>query len=153
MTVAAGFSLLGHLELDFEEEDMLGISDLARPTEPEHTPSISRAISIPHVPPQVPLVLDSNLPFFFPLPPALRSRFSSMRNKPQDIFSLFPYGGQEGDRGGEPFFRTQSTSEIHSQWEDQKNALTKEWKARWRDASKGKRGRDERMYSTEGNWS
>ncbi|KAG1738445.1 uncharacterized protein EDB91DRAFT_461389 [Suillus paluster] len=138
----AGFSLLGHLDLDFEEEDVLGISDLTHPAQPDHALPHPHAVSIAHEQLQVHPTLDPNFPFFFPLPPALRSRSSSTRNTPQDIFSLFPYAGKE-DRSGEPFFRTQTTSEIHSQWEAQKGALTKEWKARWREASKGRRGRDE----------
>ncbi|KAG0702710.1 hypothetical protein DFH29DRAFT_804512 [Suillus ampliporus] len=139
----AGFSLLGHLDLDFEEEDVLGISALTHTTQPDHALPLPHAVSIPHEQPQAHPTLDPNFPFFFPLPPALRSRSSSTRNTPQDIFSLFPYEGVHKDRGGEPFFRTQTTSEIHSQWEAQKGALTREWKARWREASKGKRGRDE----------
>ncbi|KAG1736534.1 hypothetical protein EDB19DRAFT_1029102 [Suillus lakei] len=135
----AGFSLLGHLDLDFEEEDMLGISDLSHPTQPDHALPLPHAVSIPHEQPQAHPTLDPNFPFFFPLPPTLRSRSSNTRNTPQDIFSLFPHGG----RSDEPFSRTQTTSEIHSQWEAQKGALTREWKARWREASKGKRGRDE----------
>ncbi|KAG2132958.1 hypothetical protein DEU56DRAFT_422192 [Suillus clintonianus] len=137
----AGFSLLGHLDLDFEEEDILGISDLPHLTQPDHALALPHAVSIPREQPQVHPTLDPNFPFFFPLPSTLRSRSSNTRNTPQDIFSLFPCGKQ--DRSGEPFSRTQNTSEIHSQWEAQKGALTREWKARWREASKGKRGRDE----------
>ena len=142
-SIAAGFSLLGHLDLDFEEEDVPGISELTHPAEPEHALSVSRTISIPHEQPQAPLTLDSSLPFFFPLPPALRLRSSTANNKPQDIFSQFPCGGQEKDESGEPFFRTRSTPEIYSQWEAQKGALTREWKTRWREATKRKRGREE----------
>ncbi|KAG1853890.1 hypothetical protein DFJ58DRAFT_788800 [Suillus subalutaceus] len=138
----AGFSLLGHLDLGFEEEDMLGISDLPHPSQPHHAlpPHVTSA---PHEQPQAHPTLDSSFPFFFPLPPTLRSRSSNTRNTPRDIFSLFPHGGKEKDKNEEPFSRTQTTSEIHSQWEAQKGALTREWKARWREASKGKRGRDE----------
>ncbi|KAG2126638.1 hypothetical protein BD769DRAFT_1461227 [Suillus cothurnatus] len=138
----AGFSLLGHLDLDFEEEDILGISDLLHPTEP-HYALPPHVVSAPLEQPQAHPTLDSNFPFFFPLPPTLLSRSSNKRNTPRDIFSLFPREGKEKDKDGEPFSRTQTTSEIHSQWETQKGALTKEWKARWREASKGKRGRDE----------
>ncbi|KAG1798467.1 uncharacterized protein HD556DRAFT_1305934 [Suillus plorans] len=138
----AGFSLLGHLDLDFEEEDVLGISDLSHPTQPHHALP-PRVVSVPHEQPQAHPTLDSNFPFFFPLPPTLRSRSSNARNTPRDIFSLFPHVSKETDNNREPFCRTQTTSEIHSQWETQKGALTREWKARWREASKGKRGRDE----------
>lgn len=131
----AGFSLLGHLDLDFEEEDMLGISDLPHTTQPDHALPLPHVVSIPHEQAQVHPTLDSNFPFFFPLPPTLRSRSSNTRNTPRDIFSLFPHE--------EPFSRTQTTSEIYSQWETQKGALTREWKARWREASKGKRARDD----------
>lgn len=130
----AGFSLLGHLDLDFEEDVMLGISDLPHPAQPDHALPLPHVV-VPHEQPQAHPTLDSNFPFFFPLPPTLRSRSSNTRTVPRDIFSLFPHG--------EPFSRTQTTSEIHSQWETQKGALTKEWKARWREATKGKRGRDE----------
>ncbi|KAG2031253.1 hypothetical protein BDR03DRAFT_973000 [Suillus americanus] len=138
----AGFSLLGHLDLDFEEEDILGISELPHPTQLHHAlpPHVA---SVPHEQPQAHPTLDSSFPFFFPLPPTLRSRSSNTRNTPRDIFSLFPHGGKEKDKNEEPFSRTQTTSEINSQWEAQKGALTREWKARWREASKGKRGRDE----------
>ncbi|KAG2348145.1 hypothetical protein BDR05DRAFT_1056799 [Suillus weaverae] len=139
----AGFSLLGQLDLDFDEEDMLGISDLPHPTQPDHALSLPHVVSVPHEQLQAHPTVDSTFPFFFPLPPTLRSRSSNTRNTPQDIFSLFPHGGKEKDKNGEPFSRTQTTSEIHSQWETQKGALTREWKARWREASKGKRGRDE----------
>jgi hypothetical protein len=138
----AGFSLLGHLDLDFEEEDILGISDLLHPTEPHYAPP-PHVVSAPLEQPQAHPTLDSNFPFFFPLPPTLLSRSSNKRNTPRDIFSLFPREGKEKDKDGEPFSRTQTTSEIHSQWETQKGVLTREWKARWREASKGKRGRDE----------
>ncbi|KAG2366931.1 hypothetical protein BDR07DRAFT_1606528 [Suillus spraguei] len=138
----AGFSLLGHLDLDFEEEDVLGISDISYPTQPHHA-LLPHVVSVPHEQPQSYPTLDSNFPFFFPLPPTLHSRSSNIRGTPQDIFSLFPHGGKDKDKNGEPFSRTQTTSEIHSQWETQKGALTREWKARWREASKGKRGRDE----------
>ncbi|KAG2107154.1 uncharacterized protein F5147DRAFT_209261 [Suillus discolor] len=138
----AGFSLLGHLDLDFEDEDVLGISDLSHPTQPHHALP-PHVVSVPREQPQAHPTLDSNFPFFFPLPPTLRSRSSNARNTPRDIFSLFPHVGKEKDNNGEPFCRTQTTSEIHSQWETQKGALTREWKARWREASKGKRGRDE----------
>ncbi|KAG2133535.1 uncharacterized protein EDB93DRAFT_883159 [Suillus bovinus] len=137
----AGFSLVGHLDLDFEDEDLLGISDLPHPTQSHHT--VPHAVSVPREQPQEHPTLDSNFPFFFPLPPTLRSRSYNARNAPRDIFSLFPHGDKEKDKNGKPFCRTQTTSEIHSQWETQKGALTKEWKARWREASKGKRGRDE----------
>ncbi|KAG2077653.1 hypothetical protein BDR04DRAFT_1066630 [Suillus decipiens] len=130
----AGFSLLGHLDLDFEEEDVLGISDISYPTQPHHA-LLPHVVSVPYEQPQAHPTLDSSFPFFFPLPPTLRSRSSNTRNTPREIFSPFPHG--------EPFSRTQTTSEIHSQWETQKGALTREWKARWREASKGKRGRDE----------
>lgn len=113
---------------------MLGISDLPHPTQPDHALPLPHVV-VPHEQPQAHPTLDSNFPFFFPLPPTLRSRSSNTRNAPRDIFSLFPHG--------ESFSRTQTTSEIHSQWETQKGALTREWKARWREATKGKRGRDE----------
>jgi hypothetical protein len=138
----AGFSLLGHLDLNFEEEDILGISDLLHPTESHYAPP-PHVVSAPLEQPQAHPTLDSNFPFFFPLPPTLLSRSSNKRNTPRDIFSLFPREGKEKDKDGEPFSRTQTTSEIHSQWETQKGVLTREWKARWREASKGKRGRDE----------
>ncbi|KAI0730896.1 hypothetical protein C8Q76DRAFT_613906 [Earliella scabrosa] len=120
----AGFSLLGHLDLDLELDDDIPF-DLPAPA-PVPGPEASR----PQVPIQAPASythtasLDPSRPFFFPTDNAGAKRRA-----------LDPTNWRTW------FYRTDSPEAIRARWEETKGELTAGWKRRHREAIKSRRRR------------
>lgn len=145
-TFTAGFSLLGHLDLDLELDDDTDIPNFINTAPEGDTEADIRAATIPvtvhstlqtHAASRAPasqFTYDPTLPLFFPI---IASQRANARQK--DVFSI----AQE--RGWDPlsakFYRTQTEDEIRQRWQEQKGELTRDWKRRVRDASKMKRRR------------
>ncbi|TFK86521.1 hypothetical protein K466DRAFT_600266 [Polyporus arcularius HHB13444] len=120
----AGFSLLGHLDLDLELDDDVpfdvpapaAASAPLRPTAPVQPSTSSR---IPHV-----VLLDHSRPLFFP------SDQSGGRRRVLDPTDWKTW-----------FYRTDSPEAIRTRWEETKGELTAGWKRRHREAIKSRRRR------------
>ncbi|KAI9060938.1 hypothetical protein FKP32DRAFT_1577040 [Trametes sanguinea] len=121
----AGFSLLGHLDLDLELEDDLPFdvptsapapAPASAPTQPLRT--------IQSTPAQVTrtAALDLSKPLFFP------SENAAMRRRALDPTNWRTW-----------FFRTDSPEAIKQRWEESKGELTAGWKRRHREAIKSRR--------------
>ncbi|KAI0640756.1 hypothetical protein C8Q79DRAFT_1078981 [Trametes meyenii] len=119
----AGFSLLGHLDLDLELEDdthfdlpavaaTIAPSEPLRPIQPV-VAQMSRTA-----------VLDSSKPFFFP------SEGAPARNRALDPTNWRTW-----------FYRTDTQEAIRQRWEESKGELTAGWKRRHREAIKSRRRR------------
>ncbi|KIP07446.1 hypothetical protein PHLGIDRAFT_421113 [Phlebiopsis gigantea 11061_1 CR5-6] len=129
----AGFSLLGHLDLDDElaEEPNAAFVPQA-PTvisEQVHSVTAPSTISI-----QGRFTLDQSSPLFFPFSEDERSGFRGRIKDPLDI-------AKENGWDWRKFCRTQTSEEIKQKWEEQKVELTKDWKRRHREAIKSRRRR------------
>ncbi|KAI0820292.1 hypothetical protein BC628DRAFT_916512 [Trametes gibbosa] len=124
--LAAGFSLLGHLDLDLELEDDAPF-DLSAPA-----PIAASAASLQSLQPgsaaaaQMPRVtaLDTSKPLFFP------SDNAASRRRGLDPTNWRTW-----------FYRTDSADAIRQRWEDSKGELTAGWKRRHREAIKSRRRR------------
>ncbi|KAF9458871.1 hypothetical protein BDZ94DRAFT_1300909 [Collybia nuda] len=152
----AGFSLLGHLDLDLELDDEVPFST-TQPTHAEqdyspppttttttattttttapgtHTQSHTHTYtSIPTYPtPQI----NPKHPFFFPLPPSLTS-LQNAKAHPPDLFELARERGWSWSDTGAGFFREGTEEDVRAAWEEGKSELTKGWRKRWREAGK-----------------
>ncbi|OCH96274.1 hypothetical protein OBBRIDRAFT_809203 [Obba rivulosa] len=119
----AGFSLLGHLDLDLELDE-----------EVEQQISVpARAAAVPQVPVSVSATtylpdFDPKRPFFFPLPPDERNRSRARDALDPANWRTF-------------FYRTESADEIRKRWEETRGELTSGWKRRHREAVKSRRRR------------
>ncbi|THH18928.1 hypothetical protein EW146_g2156 [Bondarzewia mesenterica] len=118
---SAGFSLLGHLDLDLELSDdptlipiPTSFSHPILPTHPQRTPFHPSIKSTP----TNTFHLDTSRALFFP------SR-----------------GHTKGTWRASGFYRTESEDAIRKQWEESKGELTREWKRRHREALKSRRRR------------
>ncbi|KAH7885822.1 hypothetical protein F5I97DRAFT_1809323 [Phlebopus sp. FC_14] len=119
----ASFSLLGHLDLDLElEDDILGVgASIAGAASHVHDsiiePTIQTAI------PQTRTHHSASC-YMFPAPtlPSHKHNFLP----PSSAFSRSP---------------DETSDSIRAQWENEKGALTREWKKAWREARGSKRGR------------
>ncbi|KAI0676098.1 hypothetical protein C8Q78DRAFT_1075035 [Trametes maxima] len=119
----AGFSLLGHLDLDLELEDdtpfdlpavvaTVAPSEPLRPIQPV-VAQVSRTAA-----------LDPSSPLFFP------SEGAPTRNRALDPTNWRAW-----------FYRTDSQEAIRQRWEESKGELTAGWKRRHREAVKSRRRR------------
>ncbi|KZT69235.1 hypothetical protein DAEQUDRAFT_691083 [Daedalea quercina L-15889] len=119
----AGFSLLGHLDLDLELDEEV---DLHLPSRTQSQPEpavLPPSTALPSLP-----SFDPKAPLFFPLPPAERNR-GRLHNV------LDPTNWQTW------FYRTDSEEDIRKRWEEVKGELTAGWKRRHREAVKSRRRR------------
>ncbi|CDO70119.1 hypothetical protein BN946_scf184783.g3 [Trametes cinnabarina] len=119
----AGFSLLGHLDLDLELEDDLPFDVSA--SEPTHVPSQPlRKIQPILTQTSHNAALDPSKPLFFP------SDNTAMKCRALDPTNWRTW-----------FFRTDSAEAIRQRWEQSKGELTAGWKRRHREAIKSRRRR------------
>ncbi|KAF8888104.1 hypothetical protein BD779DRAFT_1611399 [Infundibulicybe gibba] len=135
----AGFSLLGHLDLDLDLEldDELPVIP---PTNVRSVPQLSVPTPLPTFPSSAPSTaqIDLKRPLFFPLP---QSATSSNKARPKDLFDIAKDNGWHWRDSNLGFYRTGAEEDIKKRWEDNKVELTKEWKRRWREAGKISRRR------------
>ncbi|KAI0766099.1 hypothetical protein BD413DRAFT_717831 [Trametes elegans] len=120
----AGFSLLGHLDLDLELEDDMPF-ELPAAAEPAPAPSEPLRRVQPTVT-QAPrtAALDPSKPFFFP------SDNAAARRRVLDPTDWKTW-----------FYRTDTPEAIRQRWEESKGELTAGWKRRHREAIKIRRRR------------
>ncbi|KAG6901679.1 hypothetical protein C0995_009234 [Termitomyces sp. Mi166 len=134
----AGFSLLGHLDLDLELDDEIPFAitetEPSHPQEPTHS---TTAPSIP-VPTYVAPQLNPKLPLFFP---HASSAGSSTKARPKDILEVALENKWHWRDPAVEFYRTGTEEDIRKRWEESKVELTREWKRRWREAGKISRRR------------
>ncbi|KAI0091618.1 hypothetical protein BDY19DRAFT_636048 [Irpex rosettiformis] len=132
----AGFSLLGHLDLDLELDDEALDSTLA--VAPAQAVIVEAPATFATImssgQSQARVTLDPSLPLFFPLSDEARANNKGRVKDPLDV---------SREKGWEwrTFCRTQSSEEIKQRWESQKVELTKDWKRRHREAIKSRRRR------------
>ena len=119
---SAGFSLLGHLDLDLELDDEVDLQLPAQTqTQPEHH-------ALPPTTVQTSPSFDPKAPLFFPPLPEQHNR-----GRVHDV--LDPTSWQTW------FYRTDDDDAIQKRWEEAKGELTAEWKRRHREAVKSRRRR------------
>lgn len=123
--LVAGFSLLGHLDLDLELNDEM-LFEIAVPVAQQshvHIPT-----ETDHPPPAVPsraIVLDASRPLFFPV-----SHSNAAQRSVLDPTNWRTW-----------FYRTDTDEAIRTRWEESKGELTAGWKRRHREAVKSRRRR------------
>lgn len=132
----AGFSLLGHLDIDLElDEDILFSLPVSTQADTHiHAASTPTTTSATHPPPAPPstATYDPSLPFFFPS--STHPHNKSFAHRTQDIIP-------DWRDPAVSFFRTETEEAIREKWEKERGELTREWKRRWREAGKVKRRR------------
>lgn len=136
--ITAGFSLLGHLELEDDldlDEDILGLN--LGPDKP------IASVPVTALPTSFPparrfqvaeFSVDTNAPLFFPL--SLEDR-GAQRTKVKDPLDIAKEKGWDW----RTFCRTETDEEIKKRWEDTKGELTRDWKRRHREAVKSRKRR------------
>ncbi|KAH7923702.1 hypothetical protein BV22DRAFT_1196524 [Leucogyrophana mollusca] len=139
----AGFSLLGHLDLDLELDDDIAIPISSR-TQTVTTDELSAPPTLPEVlvPPSYAdqFTFDSSLPFFFPFSTEFRDSLRPRdKGRIKDLFDVAKEKGWDWRDAG--FYRTETEDEIRQRWEGSKLELTREWKRRHREAGKSRRRR------------
>ncbi|KAI0741329.1 hypothetical protein C8Q80DRAFT_1259810 [Daedaleopsis nitida] len=119
---AAGFSLLGHLDLDLDLDEDFDFqaavpSTLSRPSAPVQP--VQPTVHVAHT-----VSLDATRPFFFP------SDHAGAKGRVMDPTHWRTW-----------FYRTDSPEAIRARWEETKGELTAGWKRRHREAIKSRRRR------------
>lgn len=136
----AGFSLLGHLDLDLElDDDVLlptSIDAVVHTDNPEPLPAFAAQ---PHPSSQHQTThINFKQALFFPLPP---NSEPSIKARPKDLFDVAKENKWDWRDPEVGFFRTGTEEDIRKKWEEEKVELTKEWRRRWREAGKVSRRR------------
>ncbi|KDQ62016.1 hypothetical protein JAAARDRAFT_190714 [Jaapia argillacea MUCL 33604] len=146
----AGFSLLGHLDLDIEVDEEL--VDFSQHQLPVHltiserpAPPIPTYQSMPATQTTRPTqTFDPSLPLFFPLPSSSSTGIHPNRYNPKNTKDFMSIAYQKGWHPSSPafsFYRTDTEEDIRKKWEENKLELTRDWKRRWREGGKaGRRG-------------
>ncbi|KAG7450980.1 uncharacterized protein BT62DRAFT_960538 [Guyanagaster necrorhizus] len=137
-----GFSLMGHLNLDFEmDEEVTFPTAVAEIPVPEALPTVE-VVPTP-IPALSHLVLDPKKPLFFPLSSSFpTSEPSASRPRVKNIFDVARekhWTTSLSSTGG--FHRMATEEDIRKRWEESKGELTRGWKKRVKDAGKMKRRR------------
>ncbi|GJE93218.1 hypothetical protein PsYK624_093770 [Phanerochaete sordida] len=131
----AGFSLLGHLDLDDELVDDLDPAFASQTAPTASAVDLAQPVSLPVIAgAQTRFTLDPAAPLFFPVPRDERSGFRGRVKDPLDV-------AKEKGWDWRSFRRTQTSEEIKQKWEAQKVELTQDWKRRHREAIKSRRRR------------
>ncbi|KAJ7226133.1 hypothetical protein GGX14DRAFT_349652 [Mycena pura] len=134
----AGFSLLGHLDLDLELEDEFAhlvptpASLAATAPDPGSQTTTLFTPGAAHTQ----IVLDPKQPLFFPLQTSLSAGMGSVKARQRDILDVGKDNGWNAHFG-----RTETDDEIRAKWESEKVDLTRDWNRRWREAGKVRRRR------------
>ena len=138
----AGFSLLGHLDLDLElDNDVPFFVEQPTSTQdqtPMYTP-LPSTTHPNHSSQAAPIVLNPKQALFFPYPQQQQGILNKARQK--DIFDLIKDNHWNWRDPSVGFYRTGTEDDIRRRWEEGKSDLTKEWKKRWREAGKANRWR------------
>ncbi|KAK0202997.1 hypothetical protein DFS33DRAFT_1344195 [Desarmillaria ectypa] len=137
-----GFSLMGHLNLDFEmDEEVTFPMTVAEMPIQETLPTVE-VVPTP-IPASSHLVLDPKKPLFFPLASSFpTSEPSASRPRVKDFFDVARekhWTTSLSSTGG--FHRMATEEDIRQRWEESKGELTRGWKKRVKDAGKMKRRR------------
>ncbi|KAK2463348.1 hypothetical protein APHAL10511_004659 [Amanita phalloides] len=145
----AGFSLLGHLNLDLEldedvpfpitNEEQQIFSQVPQAVETLPILTGSRGEARTRTTPSV--QLDPKTPLFFPL---RLSSTSGTTNKGRRLRDLFDVAKENRWNWRDPsvgFYRTETEDAIRKRWEESKVELTREWKRRSKEAGKMNRRR------------
>ena len=137
----AGFSLLGHLDLDLELDNEVPFLVEQPTSTQDQTPTYTSLPSTTHPnhSSQTPIVLNPKQALFFPYPQQQQGILSKVRQK--DIFDLIKDNHWNWRDPSVGFYRTGTEDDIRKRWEEGKSELTKEWKKRWREAGKANRWR------------
>ncbi|KAG2012189.1 hypothetical protein CC2G_012224 [Coprinopsis cinerea AmutBmut pab1-1] len=146
----AGFSLLGHLDIDLELDDEIPFAI----EEPSITQPLSTAV--PAFQPSIPTTttttshtityLNPKQPLFFPLPHHTSTDSSAsdsftIKARQRDIFDVIKDNRWDWCDPGVKFYKTSTEEEIRKDWEEKKGDLTRDWKKRAREAGKASRKR------------
>ncbi|KAK0192347.1 hypothetical protein F5146DRAFT_1136115 [Armillaria mellea] len=133
------FSLMGHLDLDFEIDEDVTFPPAVAVQEPLPTVEV---VPTP-TPASSHLVLDPRKPLFFPLPSSFpTAEPSASRPRVKDLFDIARekhWTTSLASTGG--FHRTATEEDIRKRWEEGKGELTRGWKKRVKDAGTVKRRR------------
>ena len=136
----AGFSLLGHLDLDLELDNEVPYSVEQPTSTQEQTPaytSLPSATFPNHSSQAAPIFLNPKQALFFPYPQQQEGILNKARQK--DIFDLIKDNHWNWRDPSVGFYRTGTEDDIRKRWEEGKGELTKGWKKRWREAGKANR--------------
>ncbi|KAJ7066120.1 hypothetical protein C8F01DRAFT_1052158 [Mycena amicta] len=132
----AGFSLLGHLDLDLELDE----HEFAHLTAPNASAAEVIESQLPQpthvfVPTHThaPITLDPKQPLFFPLPATTNH---DLKARQRDILDVAKDAGWAAH-----FCKTETEEEIRAKWEAEKVELTRDWTRRWKEAGKMQRRR------------
>ena len=137
----AGFSILGHLDLDLELDSEVPFFDEQPTSTHDQTPAYAPLPSTTHPNhfSQASTVLNPKQALFFPYPQQQQGMINKVRQK--DIFDLIKDNHWNWRDPLVGFYRTGTEGDIRKRWEEGKGDLTKEWKKRWREAGKANRWR------------
>ncbi|KAJ7154805.1 hypothetical protein C8R46DRAFT_1118471 [Mycena filopes] len=127
-----GFSLLGYLDLELDEEVPPPIQAAGEPALGTTADAVLSTI-MPAA--QAYIALDPKQLLFFPLLASFSST-TSTKARQRDILDVGRDNGWDAH-----FRRTESEEEIRADWEGRKGGLTREWNRRWREAGKVRRRR------------
>ncbi|KAF7296385.1 hypothetical protein HMN09_01108600 [Mycena chlorophos] len=140
-TAGAGFSLLGHLDLELDDDTEF--AHLSAVAEPAHTTAQAAQVfvSAPAAATTkvaVPIMLDPKQPLFFPLASsfALVGATNNTKAHQRDILDVTKDAGHSAH-----FYKTETDEEIRAKWEAEKVELTRDWTRRWKEAVKMQRRR------------
>ncbi|KAF7310083.1 hypothetical protein MIND_00381600 [Mycena indigotica] len=129
----AGFSLLGHLDLDLDETQFADLTTTKAPTPRESQPTL---VFVPaNIAAHAPITLDPKQPLFFPLPSSF-SDDTNLKARQRDIIDVAKDAGWSAH-----FCKTETDEEIRTKWEAEKIELTRDWTRRWKEAGKMQRRR------------
>jgi len=152
----AGFSLLGHLDLDIDfDEDLPFLTEQSTQQPQQPTPAASilaplpAPITLQTQTSQAPLVLDPKQALFFPI--LSQDHTGGIhRARQRDVFDLVKDNGWNWRDPAVGFYRTGTEEDIRKRWEESKGDLTRDWKRRCREAGKVNRrkrgGADDNEY-------
>lgn len=138
----AGFSLLGHLDIDSELEDIPFLSNATGP-QAATTTDTSAALYATSIQPiaahsQAPLTLNPKQALFFPFDPASQN---NNKARPKDLFDIAKDNHWNWRDPSVGFYRTGTEDEIRKKWEEERGELTRGWKKRCKEAMKINRRR------------
>ncbi|KAF7329114.1 hypothetical protein MKEN_00171900 [Mycena kentingensis (nom. inval.)] len=129
----AGFSILGHLDLDLDEDTEFSAPVSIPIAEHSHIPSALNLVPTT-ANAHTPITLDAKQPLFFPLPSSFAS--GPLKARQRDILDV----AKDNDWPAH-FCKTETDEEIRAKWEVEKVELTRDWTRRWKEAGKMQRRR------------
>ncbi|KAF7308153.1 hypothetical protein HMN09_00663000 [Mycena chlorophos] len=139
-TGGGGFSLLGHLDLELDDDtEFAHLSAVAGPV---HMTTQAAQVFVPATAATtkvaIPITLDPKQPLFFPLASSFASGSSTNNTKAhqRDILDVTKDAGHSTH-----FCKTETDEEIRAKWEKEKVELTRDWTRRWKEAVKMQRRR------------